>query len=410
MHNILTTAMSFVMALAFCMPVSATSHILKKKIAIISMRRGGAHTSAAQALKQQLSEKYEVTIVNVFEDVLSSLDVVQRISRKKYTGDDFYVGTCRTMGNWAVAPLQAIGKFLTRNQSDKIAQLLEQFLRKGEYALVISVIPYINYAIYRAARGLGIPSFVLMLNLDADHWLNDMQTAYITQFTYGLCGESIAMRTKLFEKNMPSSCVAVVGFPIKQNFLTPADVPELKREFGISANKPVIMVMMGAEGTSGNLFYARALAQSTIPIHVCFCIGRDERARPIIDQLKPQQGVTFSVVGFTDRIADYMAVADVLITKPGIASIFEAISRRLPMIIDHIDTVLPWEIPHINFVVQHNFGFELRDIKQLPHILHCFLQDPTVARVIKQSMEQYAKSHVHETILSHVDALLEPKR
>jgi len=391
-------------------PVQPAVAPVKQKVAVLSMRRGGASTSAALAIKHQLASKYEVTIVNVFEDVFSSLDLTYKISRGKYTGDDFFVGTCRVAGEWIANPLQSFGEFCLRMQDGRITSLIEKFLRDGNYNMVISVVPFINYAMYKAARVIGIPSMVMMLDIDANHWLNGMQKTEYAQFTFGLLHESTSLREKLIKNHVPGSCIKVVGLPLKQAFLRTADVPELKREFSIPANKPVVMVMMGGEGSPGTWLYARALAQSPIALHACILTGRDEGMRNKINALKLKEGVTFTVAGFTDRISDYMAVADLLITKPGPLTIFEAICRRVPMIIDHTGTTRERDIPAINFVVHHSFGMELRDIKKLPHLLHCFLQDTSFSAVIKQTMEKYTLPKGAENIEQIVDSMLMAKK
>jgi UDP-N-acetylglucosamine:LPS N-acetylglucosamine transferase len=66
-----------------------------------------------------------------------------------------------------------------------------------------------------------------------------------------------------------------VGFPVRKAFLkrhTPTQ--KTKKDFGIPENVPVLLIMMGAQGSQELYFLAKHLEELTFPVHVIFIAGK----------------------------------------------------------------------------------------------------------------------------------------
>ena len=74
--------------------------------------------------------------------------------------------------------------------------------------------------------------------------------------------------------------------------------------------------------------YVAYLIKMQLPLHILVCIGRNERLRRNINKILLPEDVSLTIIGFTDRIADFMAISDVLITKPGPGSVCEALKSE----------------------------------------------------------------------------------
>src|SRR5207237_3814499 len=105
--------------------------------------------------------------------------------------------------------------------------------------------------------------------------------------------------------------------------------------------------------------FVRELAQIKEPVHLLICIARQEQLRHKIMALKLAPHITMTIIGFTDRISDLMAIADILITKSGSVSVNEALYMNLPMILDATSHLLSWEKYNHTFIEQHQLGISL---------------------------------------------------
>ena len=84
---------------------------------------------------------------------------------------------------------------------------------------------------------------------------------------------------------------------------------------------------------------------------VIICGNNKKRARSLRLQFHKNSNV---LVGFTRHVAEYMAAADVLFTKPGGLSSTEAIVRRVPLI--HTDPIPGCETKNRAFFVSRGMS------------------------------------------------------
>ena len=80
---------------------------------------------------------------------------------------------------------------------------------------------------------------------------------------------------------------------------------------------------------------------------------------PLLAQLGPlaaEAGGRLHAFGFTDRVADYMAAADLLVTKPGPGSLAEAMAARLPVVVTRNRHTIPQERFNTDLVTELGLG------------------------------------------------------
>jgi 1,2-diacylglycerol 3-beta-galactosyltransferase len=80
-------------------------------------------------------------------------------------------------------------------------------------------------------------------------------------------------------------------------------------------------------------------------------------------------------VGFTDRVCDYMRVADFFIGKPGPGSISEALHMGLPVIIERNIRTMPQERYNAVWVDEQKLGVVIRSFKQIAEAAQYLLSD-----------------------------------
>ena len=92
------------------------------------------------------------------------------------------------------------------------------------------------------------------------------------------------------------------------------------------------------------------------------------------------------VIGFTDQVYHYMKQADLIISKPGGITIFEAIHSELPMLI--IEPFLQQEMKNANFINYHQLGRIISKQQLINiHYLSQILNDETNLYKMRQNMK-----------------------
>lgn len=166
------------------------------------------------------------------------------------------------------------------------------------------------------------------------------------------------------------------------------------------------MVFMGGAGSQASYRYVRNLARLGIPLHIIVCLGRNERLALNIKKIMLPDEVTLSIFGFTRRIADLMAISDVLITKPGPNSTCEALVSNVPMILDMTHGALFWEQLNIDFMVKHGFAEQLDDYNQLGTILPKYFENSSFTDSVKKKMRSFKYPRFNKTIGPLVDSMI----
>lgn len=333
----------------------------RKKVVVLSSQGGGGHVSAWQAAYHELSPDFDVVRFDPLDAALSSLDPLRKMSGGRWSGEDFYNFLMRR-GWMGIASWLAIdyGRKTFVDKAEDIERLLSPQLDALAPDVIISVIPFINAVVFRYARQRNIPFVVLPVDFDASNYANGFSAEMLEEakapFTFCLLFDDDGMRRSIANAGLPPARVRVTGFPLRSDFLERKERAALRAEHGIAGDRPVVMLLMGAAGSSRMVSFARALSQLQHAAHLLCCVGRNAPLEHDINAIALPPHVTRTLVGFTDRISDFMALSDVLVTKPGPGTIAEAISQQLPVVLDAGARVLTWERLCVDFVARKKIG------------------------------------------------------
>jgi UDP-N-acetylglucosamine:LPS N-acetylglucosamine transferase len=91
--------------------------------------------------------------------------------------------------------------------------------------------------------------------------------------------------------------------------------------------------------------------------------------------LSAAAGGRLHAFGFTNRVADYMAAADVLVTKPGPGSLAEAFSARLPVVVTRNRHTIPQERFNTDFVAERGLGYVVGHRREIPEAVARLVDD-----------------------------------
>ena len=199
--------------------------------------------------------------------------------------------------------------------------------------------------------------------------------------------------------------IKTFGFPLREEFFTPKDLASIKQDFQITTDKPIIMILMGAAGSNKIVTYVEKIIEAGISFHIIACIGKNEEARKKLQGVILPKNITLSIIGQTKRIADLMAISDVLITKSGPTSLCEAIQMELPIIIDGTSVALDWEQLHRDFVEEHKLGHVITDYDELPQALKKSTHNKNYINEIRQKMRTLKNPNFKKNIIKLIDRL-----
>jgi processive 1,2-diacylglycerol beta-glucosyltransferase len=382
-----------------------------KKVIILTSKGGSGHMSTSQELQFLLKDTYQVSIINPFEEILSPIDFVKKISFGSYDGESLYnsmiqSGWIRTTNFFCryIAP-----KVITWQQA-KEESLFYDYFCKEQPDLVISVIPVLNLPASNAAHRRRIPYLIISLDCDLTMWTVGMEKALHTHMVITTGNEEIAHKFIAPLKNQNLHKIKPIGFPIRNQFFEKKDIKKIKTEWDIPTDKPVVAIIMGGAGSNQTYRYFKALARCSFPLHVLACVGRNTKIIKRLKKIKCNPLVSLSCIPFTDKISDLMAASDLLITKPGPGSMSEAAILKLPMLIDAVATNIFWEKEVTKFVLKNKLGYEVKSFSKLRPLVKNMLFDKKTKKMLGESFDRLPPYRFNKEILSIITSMCPPTR
>ena len=150
---------------------------------------------------------------------------------------------------------------------------------------------------------------------------------------------------------------------------------------------------MGAVGSQESLTYMNSLKDLDLPVHILVCIGKNRSIRRQLEQITLPSHITITIIGFTQRISDLMAVSDLMITKTGTVSVMEGIYMNLPLLLDQTSPSLMWEAFNLDFVESHGFGERITDYSQVNSLVKKYLCNPSYLSSVINKLSSFEKKH-----------------
>ncbi len=144
------------------------------------------------------------------------------------------------------------------------------------------------------------------------------------------------MKNVMIKKGIDGKKIYPFGLPFDRKNMENLDSKEeVMFKYNIDpAKKTYLFFGGGAMGSMGSLDYLKALIWQDLPINIIFISGRnqklEEKARRYVMKKKASN---VKVLGFTKDVYNLLNVSDVVISKPGGATLTECIDMRVPLIL-----------------------------------------------------------------------------
>ncbi len=339
----------------------------RKTILILSSTGGGGHMTASNALEKLVGEEYDIKIIYP----INQLRIWGVPSCEQVYNSMLRSGWVRSM-NFIV---RHICPPVFRSRLGKLEKLIASYINATKPDLVISLIPFINYSASEASRKKGIPFLVITTDNDLRNWVLGMEKIKHPQMKVTIGTDLPTTRDILLKKNIPESAIETIGLPLRPDFMGQKDEKKILEEFHLPLNKEIVLIMMGGAGGDTAYEYAKKIGNMNLGVHLMVIAGRNNKLKKSLEQLKLHPSNTLTAFGYTDRISDLMAVADLIVTKPGPGTINEAIAMKLPILIDNTDNSLFWERANVDIVLKYGIGHRVKKFNQLEGLITTYLKE-----------------------------------
>ena len=199
--------------------------------------------------------------------------------------------------------------------------------------------------------------------------------------------------------------VLVSGIPIDPAFALPFDKAELLRAFGLDPQRPVVLVMGGGMGPAPLDKVVEVLELCGLPLQVLAVCGHNQKMRERVERLRSIVALDLHVFGWTDTVPELMAVADLLISKPGGVTAAEALAIGLPMVLTH--PIPGPEERHLHYLEQQSVAVRVRALGEIPQLVSRLFTDREKLSDMARRARELARPDAARAISRVARAMLE---
>jgi UDP-N-acetylglucosamine:LPS N-acetylglucosamine transferase len=334
-----------------------------KKVYFVFFDAGGGHRSAATALKNVIEQQrrpWNVRLFNLQEE-LDSLDIFRKITRIRF--QDIYnhmLAKGWTLGSeYLLPPMHGIIRLFHGGQ----VRMLTEIWRREQPDLVVSVVPNFNRALFQSLQAANASTpFITILTDLADYpphfWLE-------RQDHHVICGTERAYQQAIATGKRPEKTFLASGMILRPAFYEAIqhDRAAERRKLGLDPNKRTALILFGGEGSSAMLKIGRDLQESDLDVQLIVVCGKNEKLCGQMRNLRAR--VPMHVAGFTTEIPYFMSLSDFFIGKPGPGSISEAITMKLPVIVQRNAWTLPQERYNADWVIEKEVGIVVDNFNKI---------------------------------------------
>ena len=375
------------------------------KILIISSDTGGGHRSAAAAIVAGLEsfvkgESYAIRTIRAVEES-------HHLAAKLVA---LYNWLLRNKQHW----MKYYYWFLNRVRPDTreffykrtVGYVAGQF-KKWCPHIVVSVHPLTQHMFARVLKELGLADKIPLVTVVTDPyygfwkgWACDDVSLYLVA--------SEEARRQLIDYGISPARIKISGMPVHPKFSFPDDQAArvARTALGLDPEKFTVFLNAGWEGGGNIPHIFRELVRGQLDVQAIFLAGRNEVLKSEAEALAADAKFPIKVIGYSDEVEQLLRAANVMISKLGGLSTFEALACRVPIIADATTAPMPQEAGTVNLIVKGGAAVLLQHASDIVPVVHRMIEDSKHYAALRAATITLAIPNATRRIVEEITSLI----
>ena len=379
------------------------------KILIISSDTGGGHRSAAATIAEGLRKfwKSEFVAVRIIKAVEESHHITEKLVR---------------VYNWVLQNRQHWMKYLYWLMNKIRPETREFFYRrcfgyvKEQFEkwcphVVVSVHPLTQHFIARILKELNLAEQIPLVTVVTDPCYGFWKAWACNDVSLYLVANEDARR-QLIDYGILPEKIKISGMPVHPKFheVDEKVAQEARQAFGLDAEKFTVFVNAGWIGGGNIPQIFRELVRGDLDVQAIFLAGKNEELKHEAEKLAKTAKFPVKVIGYSEDIEKIMQSANVMISKLGGLTTFEALACRLPIIADATTPPMPQEAGTVNLIAEKGAGILLKKSSDIVATIQSLINNSQRYRQMKAATVGLAMPNSTQKIIEEINALLPQKK
>jgi processive 1,2-diacylglycerol beta-glucosyltransferase len=375
------------------------------KILIISSDTGGGHRSAAAAIVAGVQkffdgQSYAVRVVRAIEESHS-------ITAKLVNS---YNWLLRNKQHWMKYMYWLVNRIRPETREffhKRCIGYCSQVFERWCPHVVVSVHPLTQHIFARVIREFGLTGRIPLVSVVTDPaygfwkgWACDDVSLYLVA--------SDEARQQLIDYGVAPERIKISGMPVHHKFAYPGEeaARAARRALGLDAEKFTVFVNAGWEGGGNVPEIFRELVRGQLDVQAIFLAGRNEELKADAESLAETASFPVKVIGYSEHVEQLMGAANVMISKLGGLTTFEAFACRVPIIADAVTAPMPQEEGTARLVVKRGAGIMLQRAADIVPVVRRMVEDTAHYSAMRAATIGLAIPNATRSIVEEITALI----
>ena len=273
--------------------------------------------------------------------------------------------------------------------------------------IVISVHPLTQHIFARILKELKLADQVPLVTVVTDPCYGFWKGWACNDVSLYLVANEDARR-QLVDYGILPEKIKISGMPVHQKFheVNEKVAQNARKAFGLNPDKFTIFVNAGFVGGGNIPQIFRELVRGELDVQAIFLAGKNEELRKEAEEIAKNAKFPVRVIGYSDEIEKLMQSANVMISKLGGLTTFEALACRLPIIADATTPPMPQEAGTVNLIKQRGAGVLLEKATDIVPMIQNLLADKNKYEAMREATIGLAKPNSTKMIVEEIAALL----
>lgn len=315
----------------------------KKKIFFAYHSLGIGHFSTTKALAESLGDAYRISACEIPDEILIERDPLFNLLGREHSVTTLY-NTLVAGNHWeTVRLIKKIGAIPAPEEEIALQKdLIRRKLLQECPDVIVATYERQSHLLLEVAKEMGIPfvqvytdmlaplsdSFKKVLQKDPDYPHQKMLMPYPLE----------EMQKNFTDLGLQSDRIASIGYPVNPAFSKQMDKDELKKKYGVKEGQKVILCMNG--GCGGGVPWPQKIAEMNglgFSIKLVVITSKNESFFEEVQKIVPKDNsLEILAKGFIEpqEMAELTEIADLVISKPGGATIAENLVKKNFLLLD----------------------------------------------------------------------------
>ena len=276
----------------------------------------------------------------------------------------------------------------------KVRSYIGRFLESESPDILLSVHPMLNHFVQRYIKEecAGIPCCTFLTDPFPPFW-RGWASPHVDRY-FVTTDEALQALTAA---GVPAWRIERVPMPVRSRFVpaTMTDIREFRATLKLDGAS-TILINGGARGGGPILNIYKTIRACAGASNILVVCGRNIRLHRRIDRLQDSRTRTF---GFLEDIYRYVAASDLVVTKPGALSAYEALACRVPVLFTGMPGLMPQESGLFQAANHYDFGFAARTFEELKAVIR---KGPAEWNRKRDSVPEFYKSSSGSELIERI--------